>query len=321
MRKAAAILLLLFSLILLVGCNSDQTANYYKLTVTGDNEFLREPLKSSYKEGATVKIKVPVIMDASVHVFVNGKEISETSYNSESRYVLFEFRMPGENVTVHLTLDQFYGRDEYSFQELYSWTEYFDELSKVAIRVNNLQDSDGFIECRYSYKKEDIENFASILEQRLLKDDSAISEHDENKYEYVFVYTTDNNKEASYNLNFYEEILYWNDFSSGQDFKFKDASYKLPKIENPDLVTYMFKGDYSAVIKSYVDAAYYKNYEYINYVEFIPYTGDKVIEDAEYYIDSKYGKINLLTPSIFELNGEYYEIVKNEKYWAYKYCY
>jgi hypothetical protein len=52
-------------------------------------------------------------------------------------------------------------------------------------------------------------------------------------------------------------------------------------------------------------------------VEFIPYTGEPIEATAEFYIDSGYGKINLLTPTYFELNGICYEIVYDNGYWVY----
>ena len=39
-----------------------------------------------------------------------------------------------------------------------------------------------------------------------------------------------------------------------------------------------------------------------------------------FYIDSDYGRINLIDETLFEMNGVYYEIVKEAMYWAYNYC-
>jgi DNA helicase HerA-like ATPase len=58
----------------------------------------------------------------------------------------------------------------------------------------------------------------------------------------------------------------------------------------------------------------------ISDIEFIPYEGDTFDSNSTFYLDSRYGKINLLSSTIFELNGIYYEIVSGSEYWAYDYC-
>ena len=122
-------------------------------------------------------------------------------------------------------------------------------------------------------------------------------------------------------LNFNDSFFTWNDFSTWQAFKFEDENYCLPTIEDPDLVTYSFIYDgLSSDVKKSDDDSFSITYFNINSVEFVPYNGAEIDFDATFYLDSRYGKINLLTPTVFELNGTYYQIVSGEEYWAYNYC-
>ena len=101
----------------------------------------------------------------------------------------------------------------------------------------------------------------------------------------------------------------------------EDENYLLPTIENPDFVTYSFRYDgYSSDVKSYDDEGFAIRYFQISSVEFVPYEGESIDTASPFYLDSRYGKINLISPTVFELNGEYYEIVSNAQYWAYTYC-
>ena len=54
-------------------------------------------------------------------------------------------------------------------------------------------------------------------------------------------------------------------------------------------------------------------------IDYFP-TNFVVKDNLIYYIDSRYGKIGLITANIFELKGKYYKIVDGVDYWAYNYC-
>ena len=95
----------------------------------------------------------------------------------------------------------------------------------------------------------------------------------------------------------------------------------MPTIDEPDLITYSFKYDgRSSDIKRYDDESFSIDYFSIGSVEFIPYEGEPIETNSPYYLDSGYGKINLLNSTVFELNGEYYEIISGAENWAYKHC-
>ena len=59
-------------------------------------------------------------------------------------------------------------------------------------------------------------------------------------------------------------------------------------------------------------------YTSLESIEFIPYTGsgDELL-NIGYFLDTEYGRIDLLSPTVFGFDGKYYEIVKNANYWAY----
>ena len=113
MKKTVALLLLLTTLLCVFsGCTNshitetppdDNTVpeNCYKVTVTGCKDELREPLEPYYQAGTEVKIVTPVIMDASLYVYVNNQKLDKEWRREEHIYVS-TFIMPEEDVTVHI---------------------------------------------------------------------------------------------------------------------------------------------------------------------------------------------------------------------------
>ena len=317
MKKTVCLLLIaVLSLSLLCGC--DGMGNFYTVKVTGDVLSLMTPIMPFYQAGKVVRIKAYPVTDVSLHVFVNGEEIPMSHYDSD--YWGFEFVMPEENITIHLTYDQFYGRDEYSFDELcWDIDNLENEISKVSVRTINYKDKYSFIETRYSYKQEDIDNFKAIVNQKLIKYEGDSSA--DYGREFSFYYDMEKYGERLTSLYFSGDLYWWNDFSSFQLFRFEDTSYCLPTIEDPDLITYSFDYDgRSSDVKSYDDESFAIRYFSIGSVEFVPYEGESLDTDSHFYLDSRYGKINLLSQTVFELNGEYYEIVSGVDSWAYTYC-
>lgn len=318
MKKIVAIFLMLsISLCLLAGCNG--IGNYYSVKVTGDKDSLMEPIKSRYQSGTVVEIKAQPVTDISLHVFVNGEEISMSHYDSD--YWGFEFVMPEENITIHLTYDQFYGKEEYRFNDLYSLEFTENEVIKISVKTTNHAEKYSFIETRYSSCQRDIDNFKAIVEQKLIKADNNIASNAIYGNEYSFYYNTESHGERVDVLKFNDAFFTWNDFASWQAFKFEDENYVLPIIENPDIITYSFKYDgLSSDVKRYDDESFSIDFFSIGSVEFIPYEGEPIETSSPFYLDSGYGKINLLNSTFFELNGEYYEIISGADNWAYKYC-
>lgn len=312
MKKFTA-LILIFVIVtsLVTSCN---ILEKYKVEVTGSEGLLITPILPFYKAGEVVEIKTSVIHDAGIYIYVNDEKIPMTHFDSD--YWGFEFVMPAENVTVHITMDRFYGKDNYTFDELSWWNVDFEnEINKVAIKTTQYSDRNSFVETRYSFEEEDIENFKAIVDQQLtiVKDEEVTKAYF--GYEFIF-YSSDGRFDS---LRFNDENFWWNDFSSVQLFRFSDPDYNLPRIENPDLLTYSFRYDGLSSDLRRSDGSFLAKYFEIDCVEFIPITGEDIDAEAKFYLDSRYGKINLLTPTVFELNGVYYEIVSGGDYWAYTY--
>ena len=315
MKKAVAFTLLICVLLSLF--TSCEKLGYYKVEVTGSDDSLTEPIKPYYKAGAEIEIRSHIATDVMLRVFVDGEEIP-LSYSGKG-YLAYKFIMPERNITVHLTYDRFYGRDEFSFDELAQIPPYLkNDLFKVCLKKTNAEKY-SLIENRYSTKAEDIEAFKAIFDEKLIKIDNDTSTP-EFYYEYFFFLDSIENGEDVRTIRFEDELYAWNDFSSSRNFRFKNQDYRLPTIENPDLITYSFKYDGSSSdVKKYDDPEYTLKYTNIGAVEFIPYNGIAADIDPEFYIDSRYGRIALFTETLFELDGKYYEIVSGGEYWAYNY--
>ena len=195
-----------------------------------------------------------------------------------------------------------------------------NEVIKVSVKTTNYAEKYSFIETRYSSLQSDIDNFKAIVDQRLIKADNSIASNAIYGNEYSFYYNTESHGDRIDVLEFNDAFFTWNDFSSWQAFKFEDENYILPIIEEPELITYSFKYDgHSSDVKRYDDESFSIDYFNIREVEFVPYQGKPIETNSAFYLDSGYGKINLLNSTIFELNGEYYEIISGVEYWAYTY--
>ena len=318
MKKILVYLLLLFNLFALVGCE-DNVFDVYRVTVTGSKDSLMEPIKTFYKAGTVVEIKAYPVTDVTLHVFVNDEQIPMTHFDSD--YWGYKFTMPAQDIVIHLTYDSFYGRDEYTFDEVWNTRFLNNEISKVAVKTFDYTKDYSFVVTKYSYKLEDIIRFKEIVNQKLLKVNEEDIVRTNLRHEIMFFVDDEHHGEFAEVLNFNDDLFVWNDFASWQAFRFADEAYILPAIENPDFITYSFIYDgLSSDVKSYDDESFTERFFNISNIEFIPYEGDTFDSNSTFYLDSRYGKINLLSSTIFELNGIYYEIVSGSEYWAYDYC-
>lgn len=328
MKKSfvSIVMLLLITVICLNSCNASSLANAFdlhKVTVTGGTNHLGHPISPYYKSGEIVQLKVHKITCAGFFVYLNNNILSSSGY--DEKYVFYEFEMPDEDVTIHLTFDPFYGRDKYSFDELIYWFKFLDNsiynvsVGRVSMKINNYSDETSFIETRYSTKQVDIDNFKRISDQPLIK--SSYEEMgDTDIYTTYLFYENDGTDNMRWlgELNFKDNFFshFYNETSSPQPFRFEDPNYVLPTIEDPDYVTYSFRRENGITyVKKYEDESFSLRYDYMTDVEFVPYEGEIIDIKPVFYIDSKCGRINLLNADVFELNGEYYEVVSGS--WVY----
>ena len=295
---------------------------YFDVEVTGSVDSLMEQIPSRLLGDSKYEIKAYPVTDITLHVFINGKEVRMSHFDFD--YWGYEFIMPEENITIHLTYDQFYGKDNYTFSELYYWVDSLESVNKVAI-YNKDYSCQKFSEIFYLTNESDINRMLDILKQPLEKYDPIESDRPQDdditpiEFNTTILYYVG---ERSYELNFTNNMLYWNDFSTSQRFKFKDNSYVVPNAAlEYDLKTYKFEYDgLSSDIKRMSDDSFVESFFNINSIEFIPYSGALPDVEPNYYIDSRYGKIMLHSATVFELNYGYYEIVSGADYWAYQFC-
>ena len=301
---------------------SDILTDMYKVEVTGSTDSLIEEIPGVIQAGSKVEIKVYPTTDITLHVFINGKEIKMSHYGSD--YWGYEFKMPKENIIIHLTYDQFYDKVDYTFSDLYYWVDNTENVDKIAI-YNKDYTYQKFSEIYYTTKPTDITRMLDILKQPLEKYDSReldISE-DENikpiEFNTTIIYYVG---DQYYELNFINNMLYWNDFSTSQIFRFKDKTYLVPNaLLDYELKAYKFEYDgLSSDIKKISDNSFFERYYHINSIEFIEHNGGIPGVNPTYYVDSRYGQIDLISTNIFKLNDKYYKIVSGIDYWAYNNC-
>ena len=294
--------------------------DYYKVTLEGESYemFMSDPLKSHYKVGETVKVDVPSFTDFALRVFVNGVEVPRSQWESNDGY--YEFVMPAEDVTIFFTSDEYYGRDVYSFVELCYWIPYVSgKLTKITVKTTNDEVKDSFVENRYFTNPEAILSFDEILQDHvMIKADNSLARAEKQRSEINFFYDDESSdRDQRFSMKFYGEYFIRQSFSSSQAFRFENFS--MPSMDNPDSITYSFKR-YTGInyIRKYGDESIEIAYDHSELVEFVPYDGPLTGQDATYYLeDREYGIINLISATVFELNGRYYEIVSGEKQWAY----
>ena len=95
MKKYAVLFCFLLSLLALTACSKT-----YTLTYEGDIPPLND-LPKSCRTGETVTITIPEVADASIHAYLNGKELDLANDGGSPTYV---FAMPAENSTVTVEL-------------------------------------------------------------------------------------------------------------------------------------------------------------------------------------------------------------------------
>ena len=328
MKKSVSLILLVCIIsALLSGCGV--LDGIHSVTLTGATDEIEGIILPFYRAGSEVVIRTHKIFDGGLYVFVNGDEVRQEQDGSD--HWVYRFTMPDEDVTVHISHNPYDGRDEYEFGELVYWARFIDEgllsepISRISLTVNDINDASAFIEHRYSSMQTDIDALSVMLDQRLV----AVRENvDTGVYRTYTVYCGED-EQKPYAGDFYSEIHfndeyvshYYNETSFPQLFRFEDAGYTLPEIDKPDIVTYSFKRQQGIdYVKKYSDDSFSERYDDLTYVEFVPYEGEPIDAVAEYYLDTSHGRIDLLTPTVFEIDGRLYEIVFGEKSWAYSSC-
>ena len=105
MKKIGSLITVTIFIILLAACSGKETFTVRYELGTAAGHFTAMPAEA--KPGDTVEIKTEILIDADIHVYVDGNEISKSHYDSD--YWGYSFVMPDKDV---LITARFYTKDE-----------------------------------------------------------------------------------------------------------------------------------------------------------------------------------------------------------------
>lgn len=296
---------------LLIGCGGE--TGYYKVNVIDEFDFLLSEPKAYYKPGTKIVIKTVIIYDESYHIYVNGVELRSSGYGDHCN--IYEFTMPEEDVELLLTFKDLYEKYEYQIYQLFGKIENID---KVAI-YHKKQSFDEFDTREFSTDINDIERMLEMLNQEV-SSRLPVREHtiEELKNRTIVQYYS--NDELVIEIEFIDALHGFYNPYHYKNYYFTDETYTIPKLENIELTTYKFYRDWNDCdVKRISDDSVVFRYSAMDNIDFVPYSEELEDFNLEYYIDSGYGKIYLISDRLFILNNEVYEIVSNSRYWAYSY--
>ena len=197
------------------------------------------------------------------------------------------------------------------------------DVCKVSVRITSTKNKFELAENRYSSREDDIANFLAIIDQTFVRVENLPDFP--YYYEYKFYKSTEIGS-AGVLLDFYHKVPSMDivpiGFYDTTVYTFQDAEYALPTIENPEFVTYSFTDNYyknQYTVKKYNNESVNWGYssDSLERVEFIPYEGEPDEFDTRFYMDSPYGVIELLGPTLFKWEGKYYRIVVGADRWVY----
>lgn len=147
---------------------SDKEDSYYNVTVTGVDHLFYEQLKDKYKAGTEVEVKLNVITDVGLYVFVNDKRVTQSHYDSD--YWGYKFTMPEEDIEVYITFDAYHGVELCNFDEVFYWVNYLKngEVVKIKCETDFNNPNLGISpEINYITDKEEIENICAVFDSKL----------------------------------------------------------------------------------------------------------------------------------------------------------
>ena len=291
----------------------------YTLTVTGQSFVLAEPLNKKYSAGSTVNVKVCKLADSVTYLYLDGEYLRGSGETEDGLSWLYSFVMPEHDVVLHLTDDRFYGREEIDFSKI-CYLSHPNDVDRVSITRYRMDSHTAFVEHLYSTKPEDIAAFKAMTEMKLVRldtDSSLSSYRVREKYTFGFTLAHGYFSDTISLYDGHPTLRY--DHGPTYVFDFKDETFTAPTIDDPDLVTYSFPMGISGTLGGYGDSDFSRERDYVSTdVEFVPYDGQPLDITPEYYFDCQLGRINLLSSTLFELNGNYYEIVRNADEWIFR---
>lgn len=207
------------------GGNSGNDGTYYKVTVSGADDFFFERLEDKYKAGTEVEVKLNVITDVSLYVSVNGKRVEQSHYDSD--YWGYKFTMPEEDVTVFIITDKYYDVEVCDFNVPFYWANGLSPANVIKIkRERSIDGSPENVETTYTTDRTDIENICAVFNCKLQPCDNP--KITGSYYTTYTFYTAD----AEYELNVSSGYAIRIGFSTLDWFKIADFTF--PEIANPE---------------------------------------------------------------------------------------
>ena len=320
MRKLFANLILILFLFTITGCansfnNPNPDGKNYNLFLIDDNDVICNEFNKEYQSGTKITFESSVVYDASYSVYLNNKKIQPIKTENRTHY--YEFTMPNQDVVIYTSFNHQPLKKQYSFSDLYDWTKSLSNVKNVAVYIKNDSFKE-FSKVYYISNKTDVNKLIDVLDQSLVM--QFYHEEISKDPNLVIKYNTDSN---SYSLKFIDNILIYEENNRTEYYKIKNEQYEIIQkfIFESHEITYKFEyNGKSSDIKKVNGDSFVKKFNKINAVEFIKYSGVEFSTvDAEYYIDSVYGKIELITKDIFRLNGNYFQIIDGNIFWPVQY--
>ena len=216
-----------------------QPTEIFKLNIIDSNNFIYDKPEeqcSYFAPGTIIKLHSYPIMDVDLIMYVNGEFHSkQTSIETDDGYIWeYSFVMPTGEAILEFSTDPFHAdKYYYYFADIFNWVSLLNETTLKAIEIE-----DGYIGVdpndpnnapiiRYSEKIEDINYNLHFLENEPL-----VKMHN---YEPVaggwyrkVKYITFEGQE--YMLEISNGIVFWNDFSSYEYFRFDRTPTNYPDI-------------------------------------------------------------------------------------------
>lgn len=280
---------------------------YYSVTVTGIDYLFHEQLEDKYKAGEEVEVKLSVITDVSLYVFVNEKRVSQSHYDSD--YWGYKFTMPEEDITVFITMDAYHGVESCDFKDAFYMLNYFktEDVIKIKCETSYFGVSpDTPSEVKYTTDKTNIENICAVFNCKLQP--SAPPQITGGYYTVYTFYTADGQFELPISNGYAVSIS----FSSADYFKI--VGFTPPAIANADSQCKKFNFGSCLV---YSDEALQNKtgkFAYLSYLEFNESQENVDGKTPTAYVDTRYGTLKVIDDRTFTFNGSTYKVVGEEDF-------
>lgn len=197
---------------------------FYRVTVTGIDDLFYEQPEKLYEAGTEVEVKLDVITDMSLYVFVNDKRVAQSHYDSD--YWGYKFTMPEEDITIFITANEYHGVEICDFSEPFYWVNYLkkDEVVKIKCKTGYIGVSpDTPSDVKYTTDKTEIENICAVFNCKLKP---CSNPQIEGGYYVVYTFYTDGDRE--YELEISNGYAVKTSFSTIDWFEIVD--FKFPEI-------------------------------------------------------------------------------------------